>query len=137
MRNNWARSKKGSTAVVKQPKTRATSHTIISVIHSSSVIHVAIRKPPPRKETQTAKISTADPEVDDDPADNKSVPKGTTTAHFHKFMNELLTIMDIDQTFKGNYIVMDNVSIHKSKPVIRKIESKGYMSCTFLLIRLN
>lgn len=55
LRNNWARPKKGSTAVVKQPKTRATSHTIMGAIHSSSIIHVAIRKPLPRKETQTAK----------------------------------------------------------------------------------
>jgi hypothetical protein len=55
MRNNWARSKKGSTAVVKQPKTRVTSHTIIGAIHSSIIIHVAVRKPPPRKETQAAK----------------------------------------------------------------------------------
>ncbi|KAG2201521.1 hypothetical protein INT46_002896 [Mucor plumbeus] len=79
------------------------------------------------KKRSATEISTADPEVDDDPADNKSVPKGTTTAHFHKFMNELLVIMGLDQTFKGNYIVMDNASIHKSKPIIRKIESKkGY-----------
>lgn len=41
-------------------------------------------------------------------------------------MNELLAIMDLDQTFKGNYIVIDNASIHKFKPMIRNIESKGY-----------
>ncbi|KAG1166966.1 hypothetical protein G6F46_001288 [Rhizopus delemar] len=78
------------------------------------------------KKRSATEIGTADPEVDDDPAYNKSVPKGKTTAHFHKFMNELLAIMDLDQTFKGNYIVIDNASIHKSKPMIRKIESKGY-----------
>lgn len=55
MRNNWARSKSDSSAIVKQPKTRTQSHTIIGAIHSSSVVHVVIRKPPPRKETQAAK----------------------------------------------------------------------------------
>jgi hypothetical protein len=55
MRNNWARSKSGSSAIVKQPKNRAQSHTIIGAIHSSSIVHVVIRKSPPRKETQAAK----------------------------------------------------------------------------------
>ncbi|KAG1446980.1 hypothetical protein G6F46_011592 [Rhizopus delemar] len=141
MRNNWARSKSGGSAIVKQPKTRAQSHTIIGAIHSSSVVHVVIRKPPPRKETQAAKkkrkanngkkrtaneISTEDPEVDDDAADNKPVLKGTTIAHFVKFMNEFLNVMDLDETLKGSYIVMDSASIHKSKPMLQKIESKGY-----------
>ncbi|KAG0735409.1 hypothetical protein G6F57_014291 [Rhizopus arrhizus] len=117
------------------------THTIIGAIHSSSIVHVVIRKFPPRKETQAAKkkrnvnngkkrtaivICTVDPEVDDDPADNKPTPKGATTAHFIKFMNELLDVMDLDETFKGSYIVMDNASIHKSKPMLQKIESKGY-----------
>ncbi|KAI8095629.1 hypothetical protein BDF21DRAFT_315382, partial [Thamnidium elegans] len=43
-----------------------------------------------KKRTAT-EISTEDPEVDDDPADNNPTPKGTTTAHFIKFMNELLS----------------------------------------------
>ncbi|ORE05187.1 hypothetical protein BCV72DRAFT_179587, partial [Rhizopus microsporus var. microsporus] len=77
------------------------------------------------KRTAT-KISTEDPEVDEDPADNKPTSKGTTTAHFIKFMNEPLSVMDLDETFKGSYIVMDNASIHKFKPKLRKIESKGY-----------
>ncbi|KAG1049739.1 hypothetical protein G6F43_007951 [Rhizopus delemar] len=92
IRNNWARSKSGSSAI---------------------------------KRTAT-EISIEDPEVDDDPADNKPAPKGTTIAHFVKFMNQLLNVMDLDETFKGIYIVMDNVSIHKSKPMLRKIESKSY-----------
>jgi hypothetical protein len=41
-------------------------------------------------------------------------------------MNELLGVMDFDETLKGSYLVMDNASIHKSKPMIRKIESRGY-----------
>ena len=57
---------------------------------------------------------------------NKPVAKGTTTAHFVKFINELLDIMDMDESMKGHYLVLDNASIHKSKPMVRKIESRGY-----------
>lgn len=55
MRLNWARPKSGKKAIVKQPQTRAPTHTIIGAIHSSSIIHVAIRKPPPKKEIEAAK----------------------------------------------------------------------------------
>ncbi|CEG71568.1 hypothetical protein RMATCC62417_07282 [Rhizopus microsporus] len=41
-------------------------------------------------------------------------------------MNEVLAVLDAEEAFKGSYIVLDNASIHKSKPMIRKIESKGY-----------
>lgn len=54
------------------------------------------------------------------------VAKGTTTGHFIKFMNEVLDIMDHDESLKGHYLVMDNCKRHKSKPMIRKIESRGY-----------
>ncbi|EPB87867.1 hypothetical protein HMPREF1544_05396 [Mucor circinelloides 1006PhL] len=57
---------------------------------------------------------------------NKPVPKGTNTAHFVKFMSELLDIMDLDRSLMGSYLVMDNCSIHKSHPMFRKIESRGY-----------
>lgn len=53
MRNNWARSKKSSPAIVKRPKTRAITHIIIGTIHSSSVVHVVMKKPPPKKEKQS------------------------------------------------------------------------------------
>lgn len=52
-----------------------------------------------------------DPEVDDDVTDNKPVSKDTTTAHFVKFVNEVLDVMDLE-AFKGRYLVMDNASIH-------------------------
>lgn len=65
-------------------------------------------------------------EIDCDFADNKPAPKGTTTAHVVKFMNGLLDELDCDEAFNGNYIVIDNVSIRESKPMLRKIESRGY-----------
>ncbi|CEP17565.1 hypothetical protein [Parasitella parasitica] len=101
-----------------------------------------MKKPPPRKEKQfiskkrkansgTKRIVAEVDDVEDpefeDPTDNKPVAKvGTTIAHFVKFMNALLDITDLDEDLKGNYILMDNTSIHKSKPIIRKIERRGY-----------
>lgn len=50
MRNNWATSNKGSPVIVKLPTTRAITHTIVGAIHSSSAVHVVMKKPPPRRE---------------------------------------------------------------------------------------
>lgn len=41
-------------------------------------------------------------------------------------MNELFDIMDIDESLKGSYLVMDNCTIHRSYPIIKKIEDRGY-----------
>jgi hypothetical protein len=142
-------------AIVKTTKTKTPSYTIIGAIHASSIIHVAIKKPPPKKEKlQSNKASTSkkrkvakgkkhtvDGFIIEEPAteyvdDNnessaqdssESISKGTITAHFIKFMNVLLDIMDLNEDLKGNYLVMDNCTIHKSKPMMmRKIESRGY-----------
>ncbi|KAG1376531.1 hypothetical protein G6F61_007518 [Rhizopus arrhizus] len=154
LRNNWARADTGTPAIVKTTKTKTPSHTIIGAIHASGVIHVAIKKPPPKKEKlQSNKASTSkkrkvakgkkhtvDGFIIEEPAteyvdDNnessaqdssESILKGTTTVHFIKFMNVLLDIMDLNEDLKENYLVMDNCTIHKSKPMMRKIESRGY-----------
>jgi hypothetical protein len=55
MRNNWARSASGTPAVVTIPKTRTPSRTIIGATHSSSIIHVVLKKPPPKFETEAEK----------------------------------------------------------------------------------
>jgi hypothetical protein len=57
---------------------------------------------------------------------NKPVAKGTTTAHFVRFINELLDIMDMDKSLMGKYLVIDYYTIHKSHPKVKKIESRGY-----------
>ena len=57
---------------------------------------------------------------------NKPVAKSTTTAHFVRLINELLDIMDMDESLMGSYLVMEYCTIYKSHPIIRKIESKGY-----------
>lgn len=155
MRNNWASFAVGTPAKAIISKTKSPSHTIIDAIHSSSVIHVVLKKPPPKKEKLLKKKETvvakkkrksskgreravgeiiiekptieyaniAEGNVDEN---NKPIARGTTTAHFVKFMNELFDVINLDESLKGSYLVMDNCSIHKSKPMIRKIESRGH-----------
>ncbi|KAG0743125.1 hypothetical protein G6F57_011185 [Rhizopus arrhizus] len=57
---------------------------------------------------------------------NKPVAKGTTTAHFVRYINELLDIMDMDESLMGSYLVMEYCTIYKSHPTIRKIEGRDY-----------
>lgn len=60
LRNNWVRADTRTPAIVKKTKKKTSSHTIIGAIHASSVIHVAIKKPPPKKEKlQSNKASTS------------------------------------------------------------------------------
>ncbi|KAL0089200.1 hypothetical protein F4703DRAFT_1712530, partial [Phycomyces blakesleeanus] len=51
-----------------------------------------------------------------------SISKGMTTVHFVKFMNVLFDITDLNEYLKGNYLVIDNCTIRKSKLMMRKIE---------------
>jgi hypothetical protein len=53
MKNNKAKSPAGTRAVVKTAKTRVTSHSVIGAIHSSAVLHVVLKKPPPKPELDT------------------------------------------------------------------------------------
>ncbi|GAA5812768.1 hypothetical protein MFLAVUS_006226 [Mucor flavus] len=137
MRNSWARSPAGTRAVAKTAKTRVTSHSVIGAIHSSTVLHVVLKKSPPKPELDTivkkkrkcnsgkkrgiAEMTNDDEgtqEDDTNVVDVKPAPKDTTAAHLIEFVNELLNIMDEDEYLKGSYLVMDNASIHKSKPMI-------------------
>lgn len=54
MRNIWTRSALGTPAVVKIPKTRAASHSIIGAIHLSSMLHVVLKKSPPKSAAEIA-----------------------------------------------------------------------------------
>lgn len=53
LRNNWTRSPTGTRAIIKTAKTRVTFHSVIGAIHSSAVLHVVLKKPPPKPELNT------------------------------------------------------------------------------------
>ncbi|KAG1092608.1 hypothetical protein G6F42_019158 [Rhizopus arrhizus] len=118
MRFNYARSAAGTRARVKTKKTRSPSHTIIGAIHSGSVLLVQLRKPPSKKELlgqQTPKkrkttIKGVKRAASPPPEDKANPPKGTTTAHFIKFINELLDVMDLDEKLKGCYLLREDLN---------------------------
>lgn len=139
MRKNYAWSRKSERAVVKLPQTRAASHTIIGAVSTKGVIHIALRKPPPPPAKDTKKrardnkgkkraVTAVEEEADTTTSDysQKPPPKGTTSAHYTKFINELLDILDDMGDMKGSYLVMDNCSIHGSKLMQNKILRRGY-----------
>ncbi|KAG1140142.1 hypothetical protein G6F37_008877 [Rhizopus arrhizus] len=125
-RKNYAWSRKSERAVVKLPQTRAASHTIIGAISTKGVIHIALRKPPPPLAKDTKKRAR----------DNKGKKRAviaveeeadtTTSAHYTKFINELLDILDDMRDMKGSYLVTDNCSIHGSKLMRNKILRRDY-----------
>lgn len=53
VRNNWTRSPAGARAVIKTAKTRVTSHSVIGAVYSSTVIHVVLKNPSHKPETDT------------------------------------------------------------------------------------
>ncbi|KAI8883625.1 hypothetical protein K501DRAFT_155799, partial [Backusella circina FSU 941] len=76
---------------------------------------------------RTTAIEYVDDNSESSAQDNsESISKGTITVHFIKFMNVLLDILNLNEDLKRSYLVMDNCTIHKSKPMMRKFESCGY-----------
>jgi hypothetical protein len=142
MKRSWAWSRKGKKAIIKAPVTEAPSHTIIGSIYTLGVTQVSLRKPlhpPPKKKAlkkrklnQVTKRNADDlveeEKEQEEPTANveNNQPKGATKVHFVNFMNSVLDEMDKNEEMKGFYLVTDNASIHKSEPMTREIERRGY-----------
>ncbi|EIE79873.1 hypothetical protein G6F46_011946 [Rhizopus delemar] len=144
MRRSFAWSRVGTRPVVKTPVTRAVTHTVLDAITADTVIHLSLRKPaPPKPKPKKAKTNKrkkkdveAEAAVEEEqenedveqywPGDDKPAPKGTTSAHYIKFISEVLDVMDEIGNMEGYYLVMDNCSIHKNKYLQRKIIRRGY-----------
>lgn len=122
MKRTFAWSRKGERAVVKTPKTRARTTTILGAISSFGVVNIKVRRPvttAPNKKRKTAQSTP------------KTVSRGTVTGHFYNFVATTIDVMDQYEEFKGHYLVMDNVSIHKNTDIKLYIESRGY-GCIYL-----
>ncbi|KAG1371810.1 hypothetical protein G6F61_011598 [Rhizopus arrhizus] len=130
MRRSFAWSRVGTRPVVKNT--------------TDAVIHLSLRKPaPPKPKPKKAKTNKrkkkdveAEAAVEEEqenedveqywPDDDKPAPKGTTSAHYIKFISEVLDVMDEIGNMEGYYLVMDNCSIHKNKYLQRKIIRRCY-----------
>ncbi|GAA5811561.1 hypothetical protein MFLAVUS_004999 [Mucor flavus] len=112
MRSSRAWAPKGKEAVVLRPLTKAPSHSIIGAISSIGVINLSIRVPkaPPK----IRKIQGGKKRKVPEGISRKDEPKGTTTGHYLKFINDTLDIMDKYENLRGFYFIMDNAPIHTS-----------------------
>lgn len=109
-------SKKGTRAVVVQPKTRAKTTTILGAISSQGIINIKVRVPyeqnsKKRKVTGESKVK-------------KTV--GTVLGHYFNFISATLGVLDRHEQFKGHYLNMDNAPIHNSDQIAKLIVSRGY-----------
>ncbi|KAG1053337.1 hypothetical protein G6F43_004579 [Rhizopus delemar] len=110
MKRSYAWSKKGSRAIVKVPKTRAITTTMLGAISPFGV----------RKATGSRTV------------DKTTGKRGTVTGHYFNFLSSTMYVLDRHEMFKDNYIVMDNAPIHQHEDIRKYIENRGYR-CVYLL----
>ncbi|CEG84025.1 hypothetical protein RMATCC62417_17881 [Rhizopus microsporus] len=118
MKLTRAWSKKGTPAVVTVPTTRAKTTTILDAISASDLIKVNLRIPRPAKKRKAGQES-------------RYVNNGTVTGNNISFLKDTLDEMDKYLHMKGHYLLMDNVSIHKSEDIAKCITSREYR-CAYL-----
>ncbi|KAG1436418.1 hypothetical protein G6F56_013564 [Rhizopus delemar] len=124
LRRNYSWSKEGDRAIVKVPKTRAKTTTILGAISPFGVVNISVRRPralAPLKKRKAAGGSTSK-------ASSKS---GTVTGHYFNFMSGVLDVMDRHEEFKHHYLIINNAPIHKYLNIKNLIESRGY-KCVYL-----
>jgi hypothetical protein len=123
LKRTYARSKKGTPAIVKVPKTRAKTTTIMGAISAKGVIKVSVRLPkaPTNKKRK----------VDESSKKTDSGGGGTKSGHYFNFIKSCLDVMDKHEEFKGNYLIMDNAPIHTNGDIQNYIERRGY-GCIYL-----
>ncbi|KAL1930820.1 hypothetical protein VTP01DRAFT_10982 [Rhizomucor pusillus] len=119
MQRSMAWSKKGSSAVVTVPKTRAKTTTTLGAISASGVIKCSLRLP----QALSKKRKRA--------GHSETISKGTVTSHYLSFLKATMDEMDKFEQMKGHYLVMDNAPIHKAEEISKYIESRGYR-CAYL-----
>ncbi|OAD75226.1 hypothetical protein PHYBLDRAFT_143486 [Phycomyces blakesleeanus NRRL 1555(-)] len=103
----------GTPAIVEVEDGRYPYHITIGAIHSSTTSEESKERKFIRDKDQKA-----DEIIIEEPVKNTSM-LGT-------LMNEQLDIMDMGESVKGSRLVIDNCTLHKSHPMIRKIESRGH-----------
>ncbi|KAI8875098.1 hypothetical protein K501DRAFT_203330 [Backusella circina FSU 941] len=123
LKRSFGWSKKGNRTIVEVPKTRAKTTTIMGAVSAHGVVKVAVRLPkalPPNKKRKNGSSKKV--------AEDKG---GTKAGHYFNFIKSCLDVMDKHEVFKGNYLVMDNVSGTGKGYIQDYVESRGY-GCIYL-----
>ncbi|EIE91083.1 hypothetical protein RO3G_15794 [Rhizopus delemar RA 99-880] len=106
MQRSRAWSKKGTSAIITRPTTRANTTSILGAISAAVLITVGVKKLRPAKKRKA----------------DGYISSGTVIGHYVSFLKMTLDEMDQHPHMKGHYIVMDNVPIHTHKNIKRYIE---------------
>jgi transposase len=62
---------------------------------------------------------------------SKTTKGGIGTGHYFNFVAKTLDVMDRHPELKEDYLVMDNVPIHKQNDIRKYVESHGYRCVYF------
>ncbi|KAG2191936.1 hypothetical protein INT47_012019 [Mucor saturninus] len=128
LKRTMAWSKKGERAIVETPITRAQTTNILGAISSHGIINVKVRRPY-QSVSKKRKILKTPSTTSDSTGPIKTT--GTVTGHYFNFIASTLNVLDQHEQFKGFYIVMDNVPIHKNVDIERYFVNCGY-GCVYL-----
>ncbi|KAG1031421.1 hypothetical protein G6F43_013958 [Rhizopus delemar] len=123
MKRSFAWSRVGTRAIVKTPKTKSKTTTILGAISPHGVVNVKVRTP---KVVQSKKRKLEGNKEDKEVTDNAKRTVGTVAGHYFNFIASTLDIMDQHEEFKGHYLIMDNAPIHKHEDIKIYVESRGY-----------
>jgi transposase len=124
LKRNFSWSKEGSRAVVKVPRTRAKTTTILGAISPFGVMNISVRRPRALGPSKKRKVNGGTKA-------KESNNSGTVTGHYFNFISSVLDVMDRHEQFRGHYLVMDNAPIHMHEDIQKHIESRGY-GCVYL-----
>ncbi|KAG0747157.1 hypothetical protein G6F57_007946 [Rhizopus arrhizus] len=119
LERNFSWPKEGSRAVVKVPRTRAKTTTILGVISPFGVENIGVR-------CFRAFVSLKKRKATGGTKAKESNNSGTVTGHYFNFISSVLDVMNRHEQFRGHCLVMDNAPIHKHEDIQNHIESRGY-----------
>lgn len=126
LKQNFAWSRKGTRAIVKVPKTRAKTTSILGAISPYGVVNIQVRRPRVTAFSKKRKIDGSN-----EKASIVNAKVGTVTDHYFNFIAKTLDILDKHPQFKGHYLIMDNAPIHTNEDIRKHVESRGY-GCVYL-----
>jgi hypothetical protein len=110
--------------------TRATSHTVLSVISARFVVSMELRNPQEHS-SKRIRIDFANRKRKALSKSKKNGPKGTVAGHYLYFIPKTMDEMDCVPETKGYYIVMDNAHIHTADTIDAMIIERGY-KCVYI-----
>ena len=122
MKRFFVWSEVGNRTVVKVPKTRAKTTTILGATSPYGLVNIKARRPqvvPVSKKRKIAESSRPPPKVKQN--------KGVFTGHYFNFLSNTMDVIDkFPNESKDHYLIMDNAFIHKNEETKSFVEGCGY-----------